>query len=70
MSQYVALGDPKLATSLHYINPYQPNQYYLAISAVGTVIQDYDRYGLVYLCDVCVARCLMSEVTLTDVMCT
>jgi hypothetical protein len=37
------LGDPKLPSSLHYINPYVPNQYYTAISSVGSVIQEYDR---------------------------
>ena len=36
-------GDPKSANSLHYMNPYEPNEYLSAISAVGNVIQDYDR---------------------------
>jgi hypothetical protein len=36
-------GDPRSPQSLHYINPYQPNEYQKAISAVGSVIQDYDR---------------------------
>ncbi|VDI75783.1 Hypothetical predicted protein [Mytilus galloprovincialis] len=35
-------GDPKTANSLHYINPYQPNEYQQAIQAVGAVCQDYD----------------------------
>ncbi|KAL5022642.1 hypothetical protein ScPMuIL_001797, partial [Solemya velum] len=35
-------GDPKQSTSLHYINPYQPNEYMMAIQAVGNVCQDYD----------------------------
>ncbi|XP_013395668.1 copine-3 isoform X3 [Lingula anatina] len=35
-------GDPKNASSLHYINPYQPNEYMQAISTVGAVVQDYD----------------------------
>ncbi|KAK2149260.1 hypothetical protein LSH36_458g02009 [Paralvinella palmiformis] len=35
-------GDPRTPQSLHYINPYQPNDYQKAIQAVGTVIQDYD----------------------------
>jgi len=35
-------GDPRSPQSLHYINPYQPNEYMKAIQAVGTVIQDYD----------------------------
>ena len=36
-------GDPRNPQSLHYINPYQPNEYQKAILTVGTVIQDYDR---------------------------
>ncbi|BFZ10964.1 hypothetical protein BsWGS_14003 [Bradybaena similaris] len=35
-------GNPQSPTSLHYINPYQLNQYAAAISAVGEIIQDYD----------------------------
>lgn len=35
-------GDPKAPNSLHYINPYQPNEYMQAILAVGAVCQDYD----------------------------
>jgi len=35
-------GDPTQPTSLHYMNPYQPNEYVQAIQAVGTIIQDYD----------------------------
>ncbi|XP_052230447.1 copine-3-like isoform X2 [Dreissena polymorpha] len=35
-------GDPRQPQSLHYINPYQPNQYQQAIQAVGAVCQDYD----------------------------
>ena len=35
-------GDPTTPTSLHYINPYQPNEYMQAIQAVGAVCQDYD----------------------------
>lgn len=35
-------GDPKSPNSLHYINPYQPNEYMQAIQAVGAVCQDYD----------------------------
>ena len=35
-------GNPATPTSLHYINPYQPNQYAAAIQAVGEIIQDYD----------------------------
>jgi hypothetical protein len=37
-------GDPNTPTSLHYINPYQPNQYASALMAVGGIIQDYDTY--------------------------
>lgn len=36
-------GNPSSPNSLHYINPYQPNQYVAAIQAVGEIIQDYDR---------------------------
>ncbi|XP_062569286.1 copine-3-like [Saccostrea cucullata] len=35
-------GNPSSPNSLHYINPYQPNEYMLAIQAVGNVCQDYD----------------------------
>ncbi|XP_038067467.1 copine-8-like isoform X1 [Patiria miniata] len=35
-------GNPTHSNSLHYINPYQPNHYELAITSVGEVIQDYD----------------------------
>ncbi|XP_061167969.1 copine-8-like isoform X2 [Saccostrea echinata] len=35
-------GNPASPHSLHYINPYQPNQYVAAIQAVGEIIQDYD----------------------------
>ncbi|ELU11603.1 hypothetical protein CAPTEDRAFT_227478 [Capitella teleta] len=35
-------GDPRTSTSLHYINPYQPTQYAVALQAVGNIIQDYD----------------------------
>lgn len=36
-------GNPSHSTSLHYINPYQPNQYARALQAIGEIIQDYDR---------------------------
>ena len=36
-------GDPRQPDSLHYMNPYEPNEYLQAIMAVGSVIQDYDR---------------------------
>lgn len=35
-------GNPSQSTSLHYINPYEPNEYMAAIRAVGAVCQDYD----------------------------
>ncbi|XP_078690065.1 copine-4-like isoform X3 [Branchiostoma floridae x Branchiostoma belcheri] len=35
-------GDPRQTTSLHYINPYAPNEYTKALIAVGEVVQDYD----------------------------
>eukprot|EP00058_Branchiostoma_floridae_P027542 XP_002613033.1 hypothetical protein BRAFLDRAFT_123086 [Branchiostoma floridae] len=35
-------GDPRQTTSLHYINPYAPNEYMKALMAVGEVVQDYD----------------------------
>jgi len=35
-------GDPRQSSSLHYNNPYQPNQYQRALTAVGEIIQDYD----------------------------
>lgn len=42
-------GDPRNSCSLHYINPYQPNEYLKALVAVGEICQDYDR--LVALAD-------------------
>ncbi|XP_046859576.1 copine-3-like [Xenia sp. Carnegie-2017] len=35
-------GHPAQPTSLHYINPYQPNEYMKALTAVGEICQDYD----------------------------
>ncbi|KAK6185839.1 hypothetical protein SNE40_007985 [Patella caerulea] len=35
-------GNPREPSSLHYINPNQPNEYMQAIRAVGYVCQDYD----------------------------
>jgi copine 5/8/9 len=35
-------GDPRSPTSLHYMDPYQPNLYARALRAVGDIIQDYD----------------------------
>lgn len=36
-------GDPHNSCSLHYIHPYQPNEYLKALVAVGEICQDYDR---------------------------
>jgi hypothetical protein len=36
-------GDPRTPTSLHFIDPSRPNEYQQAITAVGYVVQDYDR---------------------------
>jgi hypothetical protein len=35
-------GSPGYANSLHYLSPYQPNQYQRAISSVGSVMEPYD----------------------------
>ncbi|XP_078343131.1 copine-3-like isoform X2 [Oculina patagonica] len=35
-------GDPSHPQSLHYVNPYEPNEYVKALVAVGEVCQDYD----------------------------
>ncbi|XP_028399865.1 copine-3-like isoform X2 [Dendronephthya gigantea] len=35
-------GHPAQPTSLHFINPYQPNEYMKALTAVGEICQDYD----------------------------
>ena len=35
-------GNPSTPSSLHYIDPYKPNQYTQALVAVGQVCQDYD----------------------------
>ncbi|XP_062500941.1 copine-4-like [Corticium candelabrum] len=35
-------GDPKTATSLHFLNPYEPNEYMKALVAVGSVCEQYD----------------------------
>ena len=39
---YMIQGDPRNASSLHYINPYEQNQYVKALTAVGRICQDYD----------------------------
>ena len=43
---YLIQGDPRNANSLHYINPYEQNQYVKALTAVGTICQDYDTWVL------------------------
>ncbi|XP_028984172.1 copine-4 [Betta splendens] len=35
-------GDPRNSCSLHYIHPFQPNEYLKALVAVGEICQDYD----------------------------
>ncbi|KAJ7419788.1 hypothetical protein WISP_52095 [Willisornis vidua] len=40
-------GDPRNSCSLHYIHPYQPNEYLKALVAVGEICQDYDRNAMV-----------------------
>ncbi|KAK6177558.1 hypothetical protein SNE40_015638 [Patella caerulea] len=35
-------GHPRQPSSLHFLNPHQPNQYAAAIQAVGEIVQDYD----------------------------
>ncbi|KAJ1071290.1 hypothetical protein K5549_021851, partial [Capra hircus] len=42
-------GDPRNSCSLHYIHPYQPNEYLKALVAVGEICQDYDRYETYHL---------------------
>uniref|UniRef100_A0A669F2A4 Copine 4 n=1 Tax=Oreochromis niloticus TaxID=8128 RepID=A0A669F2A4_ORENI len=37
-------GDPRNSCSLHYIHPYQPNEYLKALVAVGEICQDYDSF--------------------------
>eukprot|EP00112_Aurelia_sp_Birch-Aquarium-sp1_P009496 Seg2080.8 transcript_id=Seg2080.8/GoldUCD/mRNA.D3Y31 product=Copine-8 protein_id=Seg2080.8/GoldUCD/D3Y31 len=35
-------GAPHTPSSLHYVNPYSPNQYVQALNSVGRIIEDYD----------------------------
>ncbi|XP_056901606.1 copine-4-like isoform X4 [Takifugu flavidus] len=35
-------GDPRNSCSLHYIHPFQPNEYLKALVAIGEICQDYD----------------------------
>lgn len=39
-------GDPRNSCSLHYIHPFQPNEYLKALVAIGEICQDYDRWVL------------------------
>lgn len=41
-------GDPRNSCSLHYIHPFQPNEYLKALVAVGEICQDYDRWVLMW----------------------
>lgn len=43
-------GDPKKPSSLHYIDPYSPNEYMTALRAVGLICQDYDRSAVSNIC--------------------
>uniref|UniRef100_A0A6Q2XRZ0 C2 domain-containing protein n=1 Tax=Esox lucius TaxID=8010 RepID=A0A6Q2XRZ0_ESOLU len=43
-------GDPHNSCSLHYIHPYQPNEYLKALVAVGEICQDYDSMMKRQLC--------------------
>jgi len=40
-------GDPKYSSSLHYQNPYEPNDYARAILSVGEILMAYDSDGKV-----------------------
>ncbi|XP_032242056.1 copine-8 isoform X2 [Nematostella vectensis] len=35
-------GNPQNSNSLHFLNPYEPNQYVKALTSVGAICQDYD----------------------------
>ena len=39
---FTVLGAQNNPNSLHYINPYEPNLYVKALSAVGKICEDYD----------------------------
>ncbi|KAJ8271415.1 hypothetical protein COCON_G00102740 [Conger conger] len=43
MSFLPSNGDPRNCCSLHYINPYQANEYLEALVAIREICQDYDR---------------------------
>lgn len=38
-------GDPRFTNSLHYRNPYQPNEYEKAIQTIGSILAPYDWDG-------------------------
>uniref|UniRef100_A0AAZ3QF57 Copine-4 n=1 Tax=Oncorhynchus tshawytscha TaxID=74940 RepID=A0AAZ3QF57_ONCTS len=57
-------GDPKNSCSLHYIHPYQPNEYLKALVAVGEICQDYDSSIPVDI-TLCCEACLCVNSTLT-----
>ena len=40
-------GKPTTANSLHYINPYAPNDYQKAIVSVGNILLEYDSDGAI-----------------------
>ena len=40
-------GDPRKPSSLHYISPTVPNEYMLALTAVGEICQDYDSLVII-----------------------
>jgi len=42
-------GDPKYSGSLHYQNPYEPNDYLRAIRSVGDILMAYDSDGRIPL---------------------
>ena len=51
-------GEPNEQSSLHYISPYQPNEYMKALVAVGSVCEQYDSY-------VCCLDCFGFEVSVS-----
>uniref|UniRef100_A0A8C7DSY4 C2 domain-containing protein n=1 Tax=Oncorhynchus kisutch TaxID=8019 RepID=A0A8C7DSY4_ONCKI len=61
-------GDPKNSCSLHYIHPYQPNEYLKALVAVGEICQDYDSSipeDITLCCEACL--CVNSTLTRSQV---
>ena len=55
-------GDPQQPTSLHYMNPYQPNEYMQALTTVGSICEQYDSYE--FLCENC--ACLVVDLCWFD----